>query len=141
MIRKGILLLQLIMLLSLNGCLVSTTLMLDRTPPLSEGDLYFETGLIFRSDTPRSILVQHGPQVTIREFQTRAIVYDQELKWHANTSIALDPGKYIIDFHVKFYGFRIWKYKGFFIVDEEAPVYLILQTPRLVTSKPDVVFR
>jgi len=38
-------------------------------------------------------------------------------------------------------GSHIWKYKGFFIVDDAAPTHLILETPRLVTAKPKVVFR
>jgi len=129
------------MIVSLNACLISTTLMLDNTPPIIVWDPDFETGLIFRSDKPRGILIQRGPQVTIRKFLTREIVYDGEVNWHANTSIALSPGKYIIDFYVKYFGVHIWKYKGFFIVDEAAPTYLILGTPRFVTSKPKVVFR
>lgn len=129
------------MLLSLNACLFSTTLMLDNTPPSSVWDSHFETGLVFKSNQPRGVLVRHGPQVIIREFLSREIVYDKELKWHANTSIALDPGKYIIDFHVNYWGIHIWKYKGFFMVDEAAPTHLILTTPRLITAEPQVVFR
>lgn len=141
MTRISIVLLQILMLVSLNACLLSTTLMLDNKPPSSVWDSHFETGLIFESNQPRGILVRHGPQVTIREFLTREIVYDEEINWHANTSIALTPGKYIIDFYVYYWGFHVWKYKGFFMVDEAAPTHLILTTPRLVTSKPQVVFR
>ena len=129
------------MIMGLNACLLSTTLMMDRAPPDSVWDPDFETGLIFKSDKPTGKLIRHGPQVTIRDFLTRTIVYDQEVKWHTNTAIALDPGKYIIDFHVVYLGRQIWKYKGFFIVDETAPTHLILETPRLVTAKPSVVFR
>lgn len=141
MIRKSIILLQIIMIVSLNACLLSTTLMLDKTPPNTIWDPDFETGLIFETKKPRGRLILHGPQVTIREFLTRTIVYDEEVNWHTNTPIALDPGKYIIDFYVEYWGSHIWKYKGFFIVDEAAPTHLILETPRLVTAKPTVVFR
>ena len=141
MIRKSILLLQIIMILSLNACLLSTTLMLDNTPPSLVGDPDFKTGLIFESSNPKSILIRHGPQVIIREFLTRTIVYDEEVNWHASTSIALEPGKYIIDFYVEYWGSHIWKYKGFFLVDEAAPAHLILETPRLVTAKPKVIYR
>ncbi|MBT4129888.1 MAG: hypothetical protein HOB84_13995 [Candidatus Marinimicrobia bacterium] len=141
MIRKCILLLQIIMIVSLNACLLSKTLMLDNAPPNTIWDPDFETGLIFESSKPKSILIVHGPQVTIREFLTRTIVYDEEVNWHTNTSIALDPGKYIVDFHVKYFGSHIWKYKGFFMVDENAPTHLILKTPRFVTAQPKVVFR
>ncbi|MBC8192828.1 MAG: hypothetical protein H8E18_10630 [FCB group bacterium] len=141
MIRKSIVLLQIIMVLGLNACLLSTTLMLDNTPPSNVWDPDFESGLIFESNKPKGLLIRHGPQVTIRELQTRTIVYDEEVNWHTHTSIALDPGKYIIDFYVEYWGCHIWKYKGFFIVDEAAPTHLILETPRLVTAKPTVVFR
>ncbi len=141
MIRKSILLLQIIMIISLNACLLSTTLMLDNAPSKSVWDPGFETGLIFESSKPRGILILHGPQVTIREFLTRKIVYDEEVLWHSNTSIPLDPGKYILDFYVEYWGSQIWKYKGFFIVDEAAPTHVILETPRLVTAKPQVIFR
>ncbi|NQT62695.1 MAG: hypothetical protein HQ556_07030 [Candidatus Marinimicrobia bacterium] len=141
MFRKSILLLQIFMIVSLNACLLSTTFMLDKAPPDTVWDPDFETGLIFESNKPKGKLIRHGPQVTIREFLTRKIVYDEEVKWHTNTSIALAPGKYIIDFYVKYLGVHIWKYKGFFIVDETAPTHLILETPLLVTSKPKVVFR
>ena len=141
MIRKSILLLQLVVIVSLNACLLSTSFILDNTPPDTVWDPDFETGLIFKTSKPGGKLMWHGPQVTIREFLTREIVYEHEVKWHTNTSIALEPGKYIVDFHVKYLGNHIWKYKGFFIVDEGAPTHLILETPRLVTSKPKVVFR
>ena len=125
----------------LNACLLSKTIMLDRVPPKAVDDPGFETGLIFESNRPGSILIRHGPQVTIREFITRKIVYDKEVNWHTNTSIALDPGKYIVDFNVKFLGRRIWKYKGFFVVDEVAPTHLIFKAPRFITAKPKVVIR
>ena len=141
MIRKILLLLQIIMIVSLNACLLSKTIMLDKAPRNTVWDPDFETGLIFESSKPRSLLIRNGPQVTIRELLTREIVYDEELNWHTNTSIALDPGKYIIDFYVEYSGSHIWKYKGFFIVDDAAPTHLILETPRLVTAKPKVVFR
>jgi len=141
MIRKGFLLVQLLSLLSLNGCLLSTTLMLDKSPPRTKSDPFFTTGLVFEADKPKGRLILNGPQVTIREFLTRDIVYDRELDWYTNTSIALVPGKYIIDFHVKYFGAQIWKYKGFFSVDDEAPTHLILKTPRLVTAKPKVFLR
>lgn len=129
------------MIVSLNACLLSTTLMLDKAPPDTVWDPDFETGLIFKAGKPGGKLIWRGPQVTIREFLTRQIVYDDEVNWHTNTSIALDPGKYIIDFYVKYLGNRIWEYKGFFIVDETAPTHLIFETPLLVTSNPKVVFR
>ncbi len=141
MIRKSIFLVQIILIVSLNACLLSTTLMLDNAPSSPVWDASFETGLIFESNKPKGILIRHGPQVTIRELLTRKIVYDEEVKWHTTTSIALSPGKYIIDFYVDFWGSQIWKYKGFFIVDEASPTHLILTTPRLVTTKPKVVFR
>ncbi len=141
MIRKSILLLQIIMIISLNACLLSTTLMLDNAPPNTVWDPSFETGLIFESGKPRGLLILHGPQVTIREFLTRKIVYDKEVNWHTNTSIPLDPGKYILDFYVEYWGSHIWKYKGFFIVDEAAPTHLSFDTPRFIAAKPKVIFR
>lgn len=141
MIRKSHLLLLIVIPMTLNGCLLSTTLMLDNAPPDVVWETGFETGLIFESNKPKGKLIFHGPQVTIREFLTRTIVYDEEVDWHTNTAIALEPGKYIIDFYVPYLGRHIWKYKGFFVVDETAPTHLILQTPLLVTAQPRVVFR
>jgi len=141
MIRKSILTLQIILLVGLNGCLLSTTLMLDNAPPDVVWDPGFRTGLVFESNKPKGKLIRHGPQVTIREFLTRTIVYDEEVRWHTNTSIALEPGKYIIDFYVDYLGRHIWKYKGFFVVDDTAPTHLLLETPLLVTAQPKVVFR
>ena len=141
MIRNSILLLQIFIMIGLNGCLLSTTLSLDKNRPNTAGDPGFETGLVFQACQPKGKLIRHGPQVIIREFLTRTIVYDEEVKWHTNTSIALKPGKYIIDFQVDYMGCQIWKYKGFFIVDKAAPTHLILETPLLVTAKPRVVFR
>ncbi len=141
MIRKSLLVLQIAMIVCLNACILSTTFMLDNPPPDTVWDPNFKTGLVFKSSKPKVRLMLHGPQVTIREFLTREIIYDKEVKWHTNTSIPLEPGKYIIDFHVKYFGRQIWKYKGFFIVDEGAPTHLILKAPRLVTSKPSVLFR
>lgn len=141
MIRKSVVLLQILMIIGLNGCLLSRTFMLDNAPPNTIWDPDFETGLIFESGKPRGLLMLHGPQVTVRDFLTREIVYDEEVNWHAHTAIALDPGKYIIDFHVDYLGRNIWKYKGFFVIDTEAPTHLIFETPILVTAKPKVVIR
>jgi len=141
MIKKSLVFFQILILLSLNNCIVSKTLMLDRDPPDNIWNPDFETGLIFKSGKPKGALIIHGPQVTIREFLTREIVFDEEVSWNSYTSISLDPGKYIIDFYVKYLGMHIWKYKGFFIVDESAPTHLILETPLLVTSAPKVGFR
>jgi len=141
MTRKSILILQVVTILTLNACMLSTTLMLDNHQPNTVSDLNFETGLIFESYKRSGVLIRHGPQVTIREFLTRNITYNEEVAWHTNTSIALDPGKYIIDFYVEYFGAHIWEYKGFFTVDEDAPTHLMLRTPKLVTAKPKVVFR
>jgi hypothetical protein len=132
---------QIFMIINLNACLLSKTFMVDNRPAKNIWQPDFKTGLIFESSKPKSMLIRQGPQVTIREFITREIVFKDEVKWHSNTSIALDPGKYIIDFHVDYLGRQIWEYKGFFIVDEGAPTHLNLTTPRLVTAKPVVVFR
>ncbi len=135
------LVLQTIAMLSLNACLISTTFMLDKERPRTVSAPNFETGLIFEACERRGKLLRTGPQVIVREFLTRRIVFNDEVDWHTNTSIALDPGKYIVDFHVNYLSRQIWKYKGFFVVDEGAPTHLILETPLLVISKPKVIFR
>lgn len=141
MSKKGLLLLQIICVVSLNSCLLSRTFILDRSPPDIVWETDFRTGLVVETGTPKAISVIHGPQITIREFLTRDIVYNEELDWHTNTSIELMPGKYILDFHVDYWGFEIWKYKGFFMVDDEAPTHMTMKLPRLVSSQPKVVFR
>jgi len=141
MIRKSILLLQILLSFSLNSCIISTTLFLDNDRPNTVWDPNFETGLVFESCKQKGSLIRHGPQVTISNFATRRIVYNEEVNWHTNTSIALDPGDYLIDFYVEYMGKHIWNYKGSFSVDKAAPIHLILETPILVTSKPKVVFK
>lgn len=138
---RGKTLLLVAAMLCLNACMLSRTIILDRSPPAEVWDSSFETGLIFKAPWQKSLLIWDGPQVTIREFLTREIVYRGEVDWHANTSIPLAPGKYIVDFHAKYVGIQIWKYKGFFEVVADAPTHLILDVPFFVTSKPRVTFR
>ena len=121
--------------------MLSRTIIFDSSPPAEAWSPEFETGLIFKSPQQKSLAIWEGPQVIIREFLTREIVFNGEVAWHCNTSIPLDPGKYIVDLHARYLGVKIWKYKGFFEVGETAPTHLIFDTPLLVTSKPRVVFR
>lgn len=141
MSKKNIFVLMVCMVFSLNACMLSRTIIFDSSPPAEAWSPDFETGLIFKAPQQKSLAIWEGPQVIIREFLTREIVFNDEVDWHCNTSIPLVPGKYIVDLHAKYLGIKIWKYKGFFEVNETAPTHLMFDTPLLVTSKPRVVFR
>ncbi len=141
MVRATAVMLGLLMVLSLNRCMLSKSIILDNSPPAIVWDEGFETGLVFKAPRQSSLLTWQGPQVTIREFLTREIVFKEEVKWHTLTSITLNPGKYIVDCYVPYLGFRIWSYKGFFEVSETAPSHLIYKTPYLITSDPQVILR